>query len=48
MEIWTEAIKILIFGFSLGLFVLGSLSVSIIITRILIEKFADDSQRDDC
>ncbi len=48
MDIWTEAIKILIFGFSLGLFVLGSLSVSIVITRILIEKFADDPKKNNC
>jgi hypothetical protein len=45
MDIWTEAMKIFIFGFSSVFFVLGTLSITVIITRVMIEKFADNPKK---
>lgn len=45
MDIWAEAVKIFTFGFSSVFFVLGSLSLTVVITRILINKFADDPKK---
>ena len=39
MDIWAEAIKIFTFGFSSVFFILGALSLSVVITQVLIGKF---------
>ncbi len=39
MDIWAEAIKIFTFGFSSVFFILGALSLSVVITQVLIDKF---------
>lgn len=41
MDTWAEAIKIFTFGFSSVFFVLGALSITVVITRVMVEKFAD-------
>jgi Na+-transporting methylmalonyl-CoA/oxaloacetate decarboxylase gamma subunit len=45
MDIWAEAIKIFTFGFSSVFFVLGVLSITVVITRVLIEKFAPNPKK---
>jgi hypothetical protein len=45
MDVWAEAMKIFTFGFSSVFFVLGVLSITVVITRIMIEKFADDPKK---
>ncbi len=39
MSVWSEALKIFTFGFSSVFFILGALSLSVVITRTLILKF---------
>ena len=39
MDIWAEATKIFVFGFSSVFFILGALSLSVIVTRVLFDKF---------
>ena len=39
MSVWSEAIKIFTFGFSSVFFILGALSLSVVITRALIGRF---------
>ena len=39
MSLWAEAIKIFTFGFSSVFFILGALSLSVVITRALIGRF---------
>ncbi|MBN2809502.1 MAG: hypothetical protein JXR80_08430 [Deltaproteobacteria bacterium] len=38
MTVWSEAIKIFVFGFSSVFFVLGALSLSLVLTRMLTGK----------
>ena len=45
MDVWSEAIKIFTFGLSSVFFVLGALSITVVITRILIEKFAPNPKK---
>jgi len=45
MDIWAEAMKIFTFGFSSVFFVLGTLSITVIITRVMIEKFTDNPKK---
>ena len=45
MDKWAEAMKIFTFGFSSVFFVLGALSLTVIITRILVEKFAPNPKK---
>ncbi len=45
MSVWSEAIKIFTFGFTSVFFVLGALSLSVIITRALIVKFGDSPKK---
>lgn len=45
MDVWAEATKIFTFGFSSVFFVLGALSLTVVITRVLVTKFADDPKK---
>ena len=45
MDIWAEAMKIFTFGFTSVFFVLGALSLSVVITRALIGKFGDSPKK---
>lgn len=45
MDIWDEAIKIFAFGFSSVFFVLGVLSITVVITRVMVEKFAPNPKK---
>jgi len=45
MSVWTKAMEIFTFGFSSVFFVLGALSLTVVLTRILIAKFADDPKK---
>jgi len=45
MDIWAEATKIFVFGFSSVFFILGALSLSVVITRVLFEKFGKNPKK---
>ncbi len=45
MNVWAKATEIFIFGFSSVFFVLGALSLTVVLTRVLIEKFADNRKK---
>ncbi len=45
MDMWAEAMKIFIFGFSSVFFVLGVLSITVVITRVMVEKFAPNPKK---
>ena len=45
MSVWGEAVKIFTFGFTSVFFVLGALSLSVVITRALINKFGDSPKK---
>ncbi len=45
MDIWAEATKIFTFGFISVFLVLGALSLSVVITRVLINKFSDSPKK---
>ena len=45
MDVWAEAMKIFTFGFSSVFFVLGTLSLTVVLTRVLIAKFADEPKK---
>ncbi len=45
MSVWAKAMEIFTFGFSSVFFVLGALSLSVIITRVLINKFGGSPKK---
>ncbi len=45
MDMWAEATKIFIFGFSSVFFILGALSLSVVLTRVLFDKFGKNPKK---
>jgi len=45
MSVWPEAIKIFTVGFLSVFFVLGTLSLSVVITRVLIGKIGGSAKK---
>ncbi len=45
MNVWAKAMEIFAFGFSSVFFVLGALSLTVVLTRVLIAKFADEPKK---
>lgn len=45
MDMWAEATKIFIFGFSSVFLILGTLSLSVVLTRVLFDKFGKDPKK---
>ncbi len=45
MDVWSEAMKIFTFGFTSVFFVLGALSLTVVVTRVLIEKFTPNPKK---
>ncbi|MCD6269915.1 MAG: hypothetical protein J7J71_07270 [Deltaproteobacteria bacterium] len=45
MDKWAEAMKIFTFGFSSVFFVLGALAITVIITRVIVGKFAPNPKK---
>ena len=45
MDMWGEATKIFVFGFSSVFFILGALSLSVVVTRVLFDRFGSKPKK---